>query len=120
MAEYDKAIALTKRLIDKKGRTVTVFQRETTPSDSDEPWDVDEVQRRTFNAKAVVFPVESKYVDGTNVLITDKQMYFAAADVSFPITPQCKVRDKGYDNQVIKVEVLEPGDQAVLYTVIVR
>lgn len=120
MAEYNKAIALAKRLIDKKGRIVTVFQRETAPSDSDEPWDVDEVQRRTFDAKAVVFPVETKYVDGTTVLVTDKQMFIAAADAQFAIAPQCKVRDKGYDSQVIRVEVLEPGDQAVLYTVILR
>ena len=120
MPEYDKAIALAKRLIDKKGRIVTVFQRETAASDSDKPWDVDEVQRLTFDAKAVAFPVESKYVDGTNVLITDKQMFLAAVDASFAITPQCKVRDKGYDNQVIKVEALEPGDQAVLYTVVMR
>lgn len=120
MAEYDKAIALAKRLIDKKGRTVTVLRRETAANDPDEPWEVDEVQRLKFDAKAVVFPVESRYVDNDTVRVTDKQMYLAAADAEFPITPECKVRDKGYDLQVIRVDVLEPGDQAVLYTVIVR
>ena len=120
MAEYDKAIALAKRLIDKKGRTVTLMLSENAASDEGKPWEVNEVQRRSVDVKAVLVPIESKYVDGTTVMVTDKQMYLAAADVTFPITPQAKVRDKGYDNQVIKVETLEPGDQVVLYTVIIR
>jgi len=120
MSEYDSAIALAKRLIDKKGRTVTLMLSENAASDEEKPWEVDEVQRRRVDVKAVVVPIESKYVDGTTVLVTDKQMFIAAADTTFPITPQAKVRDKGYDLQIVSVDKLEPGDQTVLYTVIVR
>lgn len=120
MAEYDSAIALAKRLIDKKGRTVTVRKPNVAPTDTDKPWDVQENPPLTFDAKAVVVPMESRYVDGSTVLLTDKLMYVAAADATFPITTDCRVADRGYENQIIMVDTLEPGEQAVLYTVAVR
>jgi len=38
MGEYDSAVALAKRLIDKKGATVTLTKVNVTPEDSAKPW----------------------------------------------------------------------------------
>lgn len=120
MAEYDSAIALAKRLIDRKGRVVNVRKSNATAPDPSKPWEVEENPEINFSARAVVVPIESRYVDGKTTLVTDKQMYLASADATFPVTVDCRVMDKGYENQVIRVDLLEPGEQAVLYTVIVR
>jgi len=120
MAEYDSSVVLAQRLINKKGREVKVIFNESSALDSSKPWEVAETQRQEFSVRAVVFPVESRYVDGSTVFMTDKQMLIAAADAAFPITPSAKVRDKGYDYQVIKVDTLEPGEQTILYTVVIR
>lgn len=120
MAEYDKAIALALRLINKKGRLITVMKKRMEPNDSDEPWDVSEVHRDKFDTKAVEVPIESKYVDGTTVVMTDRQFYIPAASATFSVTMDCKIRDKGYDLQIVAINELAPGEQRVLYTVLAR
>jgi len=120
MSEYASSIALAQRLINKKGRVVTVSKATVAPADPAKPWDADQTAEETVDLRAVAFPVESKYVDGTTVVVTDKQMYVAAADTTFPITTQCKVTDKGYQRQVIMVDELEPGEDRVMYTLVVR
>ncbi len=120
MAEYDNAIALAKRLIESKGRLMTFQRRTTTAVDENAPWDVEVEPTLKYRVRAVVFPVEQKYVDGTIVRVTDKQMYIAAASLDVELTLSFTVKDRGQNLEIIKIEPLEPGEQRVLYTVFVR
>lgn len=120
MAEYDKAIALAKRLIEKKGRLMS-FQRVSTDApDPDTPWEVDVIATPKHSARAVVFPVEQKYVDGTTIRQTDQQMLVAAASLPEELTLSFRIQDGGLTYEVVKIEELKPGEQRILYTVFVR
>ena len=120
MAEFDSAIALAKRLIERKGRLMTFQRRTTTASDQNAPWDVEEEPTPEHEAKAVVFPVEQKYVDGSTIRTTDKQMYVAAASLGVELTLSFTVKDRGQNLEIVGIEPLEPGEQRIMYTVFVR
>lgn len=120
MAEYDSAVALAKRLIDKKGRLMSFQRVSTAAPDSDTPWEVDEVVTPKHSARAVVFPVEQKYVDGTTIRQTDQQMFVAAASLPEELTLSFRIQDRGLTYEVVKIEELRPGEQRILYTVFVR
>ena len=121
MTEYTSAVALSKRLIEKKGRLVDlVLQRDYAP-DPSKPWEIDKASPETQTVKAVQIDLQSKFIDGSTVVQTDKQFIIAAASTDgSKITTDHLFVDKGYNHRIIRVSPLEPGGECVLFNLIVR
>lgn len=120
MSEYSSAIALAARLIAKKGRTVKLIPETTTTADPTKPWRVSVADEAGIEVKAVQVALEDKYVDGTTVLQTDSEFLVAAQNLPDLTAANYKFEDRGYDNRIVKTDVIEPGDDKVMYVLIVR
>lgn len=117
MAGYDNAVALAKRLIEKKGRTVTLRQGiSPAPTDPDAPWRVGAPVEITKRVKAVFLHYSQKEVDGSRVRATDEKVLVAAGSLgSFVPAVGTAILDGARTLRVESVEVVRPGDDAVVY-----
>lgn len=120
MSQYASAIALAQRLIEKKGRDIELRLESKFTPDPDKPWEVENARSEKQIVKAVEVDIERKFVDGTNILISDKQLIVAAASVDGKITTDHLLIDQGYNFRIVKLMPLQPGSECVMFTLIVR
>lgn len=131
MAEYDSAIALARRLVQKKGRPIKLVEKSTTEVDPAKPWlgktttPAREVQ--TFGAFFQVEFLEQLIRLGSgretpvrSSLTTEEEMVLVPADgLPFRVRPGMLVEDRGNRKEIKRLEQLEPGTQPVLYMLVV-
>lgn len=123
MAEYDKAVALAKRLIEKKGRggVSLVSSGKGVPSDPERPWRPDSGSAEDAvlaQGLRVAFLDAVRARDGTLIVAeSTAAAYLAKAslpDGVLPVDGSLLVTgSRRYF--VLRVEELAPGDQTVLY-----
>lgn len=124
MAEYDSAIALAKRLIAKKGTSVTL--RSMTPGalpDANEPWRAGANTPVDQTVKAVFLDYEQAYIDGTTIRMGDQRVFMPATDNSdVAITPEVDgLVIRGSETwKIVKPRPLNPGNQMVMFEIQVR
>lgn len=121
MADYSRAVALAKRLIDKKGQDVTLRRiQPLTPRDPSKPWagrpaqPVDEVVTMVF------LDFEQNYIDGTTVQQGDLRAYLAAADATAAPTLKDVVIRNGVKMNIVKCSPLAPAEQEIFFELQVR
>lgn len=125
MGEYDRAIALAKRLLKKKGAPVTVrsFSR-PDDVDDDAPWEPSPNDPTDVTVNAVFLDYEQKYIDGQTILAGDQNVYMPAYDVNgVAFAPEVEgivIRSTGDDWKIITLKPLNPAGDPVMYTLQVR
>lgn len=116
---YAKTAASVERMLKKYGGAGTISRAGAEGS----PDPLTGVPQPSFETVqdivGVVFPIDSKLVDGTTVLATDETAYISAVNVWEPrATDVLDINGKGYTVQVVKW--FAPAGVAVLGELIVR
>lgn len=120
-AIYTRLRATALRLINKYGRLVTLSLAADGPTpDPAKPWEPGAPTLTPHTLKAVVFPVEEDYVDGTTILSTDEQAIVAAAALPAAPDPKSVLVDGSTAYKTVKVLPIEPGEVPVIYTLFLR
>lgn len=119
---YERLAATALRLIDKYGRDVTMqFATDAAPPDASKPWEpASPALTAAHVARAVVFPVEQQFVDGTVVLGTDEQALVAAKGLPGVPDPKTVFLDGADKCRVIRVEPIKTGPLPLVYTIFLR
>lgn len=125
MGEYDSALNLALRLIQKKGRAVTLRQFSDAPvPDVNRPWRVGQPTSTDLPGYAVLLDfgsVGERYMPGTEIQVGDKLVLMPAKDLA--VTPQLRdVLVFGTEEPwaIVTVQTLEPGGVPVLHSIQVR
>lgn len=123
MAEYDSARALAERLIDKKGRPLTlrkVTDTVDTPDADPRPWvpAASQVAEVSLTVRGVVLDAKRTFFDGSLIKIVDKLAYIAVKDTGaadITINKKDVITDGAREYRIEELELLAPGSQDVLY-----
>lgn len=121
MSEYSSFIDLAARLIIKKGR-LAKFRHvvEGTVTDPDRPWETKPAPPFDQDLKMVFLDYEQGVIDGTKIKTGDQQVLMFAKGVLNDPTTKDKIIDGGKTWNIVKADVLKPGDETVMYTLQVR
>jgi hypothetical protein len=127
MARFTKSIALAQKLIKKNGRNVTITFPSTTLADPAKPWEGVTTSSNTKVVKGVFTNYartdQRNVNDGvpTNVQVGDQKLLVAAGDITpDDIKTATTVDDRSTTWKVINVEVVDPGDDPILYKLQLR
>lgn len=121
MGGYTKARALALRLIGKKGRAIQVRRIENAaPAEPGKPWS--KGRDSSDHATTGVFlAYKQKRQEGASIKVADQEVLIPAADLDFVPTTKDKIIDtNGSVWNIVGVDPLQPGDEAVVFTVQVR
>lgn len=120
MSRYQSFIDLAERLINRNGREIELVLASKETPNPERPWEIEKGRQESKTIKAVEVALETKFVDGTNIRQTDKQLLVATKNLGTEIQPHHFLIDKGYTFRILKPMKLQPGDECILYTLIVR
>lgn len=118
MAEYDSAIALAKKLIDKKGRQINV--RRTTLVDGPNPLDPPTQTNTDYPVRAVFLDYEQSLINETLIKVGDQRCLIPAIDVPISISTADLIIDGSSVYSIKNDGILKPGDQVIIYDLQVR
>jgi hypothetical protein len=122
--DYARSAATAKRLIERDGRTVNIYRKQTTPADASKPWrgPAAPADILVASVKGVVYPFESKDVDGTIIRLTDSRIMIAHDSLvgvtDFEVLDW--VEDSGVYYKIEHVAVIGPGDTRIAYDIKIR
>lgn len=111
--------ATATRLINKKGRTVTLSNKVVTTPDPAEPWNKTPGTDVTEDTKAVIMKYELKEIDGELVKVGDMKAlvpYIEGVDVKNFDT----LIDGSETWKIKKVTPVQPGDTLIFYRLNLR
>ncbi len=122
MVDYIALAATAKRLIDAAGRDITLTKKDRSPADPNTPWRAGGVTDTTIGPfKGVVVPYEEKDVDGSIVRRGDRMALISGLDGGTNLVEQFdSLVDNGTVWKIQGVDVVNPGDTRVLYTLQLR
>jgi hypothetical protein len=123
MARFDSMIAMTKRLIEKNGQTVTWRQiTNGTPPDQDKPWKPAASVNADNPVKMVFLPSDREnrefiqYLTGTTVKTGDLLAYMG--QVSFAPSAKDVIVRGNVEYVVETIDLVEPNDEGVILYII--
>jgi len=119
-SEYESFFSLAERLIRRKGRDIEIVCASKDVPNPDRPWEIEDGREEKVTVRAVEVNLETKFVDGTQVRQTDKQLLVAAKNFPEEIKPQHFIIDRGYTFRIVKPMKVQPGPDNVLHILIVR
>lgn len=122
--DYVRSAATAKRLIERDGRTVNIYRKQTTPADVTKPWrgPASPTDILVATVKAVVYPFETKDVDGTIIRRGDSRI-MVAHDSLVGVTDLEDldwVADGALYYKIENVHVIAPGDVRIAYEIKIR
>lgn len=121
MGAYDNAVALARRLIDKKGGPLTLRSfMATAGADPEKPWRPGGNTAVDQTPRGVFLDYEEKYVDGTSILRGDQRVFLAADGLTAPPEEEGLVIRGTQTWKIIKVKELKPGEQSIMFELQVR
>lgn len=122
MAIHDKFAATAKRLIDKHGRDMTLYQQSRMAADANKPWEGAGVAfADSVTGKAVMTDYQAEEIDEVQIKRGDKKVLFAALNAAGKDLSRFeKLDDSGSIYGIVSVKVLQPGTTTILYTIQVR
>lgn len=123
MGEYESAVALATRLINRKGASIKLRTvADGAPTSPNKPWEVPSQSRRDFDWHAVFLDYSVKEIDGTTVLQGDQHCFAVPDNVSDAVEPTSKARIvRGTQVwTIVKVTPLNPGGVVIYYDIQVR
>jgi hypothetical protein len=117
---YTRLQATATRLIKQYGRPVNVYHETDAPlPDPTKPWNPGARTFVAYPAQAVIFPVETEFVDDT-VLSTDEQCLLSGGGLPDELTPKDYLVDGTDRYQIVKSEPIKPGDLTLVFTLFLR
>ena len=123
-AFYATTAAKAQELIKRRGRKITVNHvSDAVAADPDKPWDTEEAPGGpvTFDTAGVFISFDSDDVDGEKIKATDFKLLVSPVGMPFEISNRDTITDSLHgDLSIQDVDVIEPGDTRVLYTLQVR
>lgn len=107
--------ALAKRLIDLKGRSVTLVKQGNTPLDTDQPWrGRSEYAQAEVTGMAVFTSLDAQNQD--NVKRADQYMLFAASNAGgYNLEEFDTVLDGDQTWKIVSTRVIGPDGNRILY-----
>lgn len=111
------------RLIARNGEAASLQVRvDGAPADSAKPWEPAAPTTTSQTVNAVFLELANRRIDGTLVLRGDMEVLLAWSGLTvFPDANASQiVRVDGTIWEVIKVEPLQPNEEVILYSLIVR
>lgn len=126
MGRFDSSIQLAKRLIDLNGEDAVLRVFTATTPDPTKPWLPGESVPQDVPVRAVFLNYNTQdagktYSDDTEIHRDDKKVLIAA--MGLPVEPSMKgnvIRQDGTVFRVIKIKLLDPNGQKILYEVQAR
>lgn len=125
MGRFDSSQLLAKRLIDLNGESVTIKLFTTQPVPG-KPWLPGQSVEQDVPAKAVFLNYNTQdsgktYSDGTEIHRDDKKVLIAAQGLTADLNLQSTLtRQDGTVFNVLKIKLLDPNGQKILYEVQAR
>jgi hypothetical protein len=116
MTFYASALATANRLLSQYGAPGTLTRTATTYTPATGATTNIDTEQAVF---AAVLPIGDKFVDGTNILATDRRALIGAAGVSEP-KPGDVLTWGDESLNVVRVKSLAPARTAVLFDCVVR
>lgn len=115
MTEYTASIALTDRLIRKKGRAITLRRSITTPGEK--PYDPPVVTSEDYETTGVFLFGVKENRSGEIIEQENETVMVPAFDL--PILPATDdvVIDGGVQRVILSVRATKPGDEAIFYRI---
>jgi len=131
MGEYDSAIALAQRLIEKKGRAVSIRRDVgTTPVDAAKPWLGTQPSTSDTTTFAGFFDTRitellarlapGRDLERTTLEAEGTVAFVPASGLAFAIEPEMKLVDGAMVWHITRAEAIRPGADAVLYVLELR
>jgi hypothetical protein len=111
VAEYDKAIATAMRLIQKKGRGISLTPPSGVDLDALKPW-LGKEDGAGIPAQGAFTKDERVEEDGAQKRTGE---VFIAADAAYDITTEYEVVDGAAVWNITKIELVAPGAQQVVW-----
>lgn len=121
MAQYDSAIALAKRLIDKFGRDA--FIRRTTdgaPLDPAKPWEPGAPTTANHAVRAVFLNRKRETVEGSTVVKDVCDCLVAASGLAIAPGTKDHVLEDALVWEIVDAQPLKPAGDAVMYEMKLR
>ena len=122
MAFYDRVSRKAAKMIARYGRTtgITLVAMSTpTIRDPTKPWETTATES-SESCTAVVIHYDEKLIDGTTIQRGDRQVIVAALGLNTPPNLNGAAVIDGVRYKIVNVQPLEPGGQALIYTLQVR
>lgn len=124
MGALSWAVDVAAELLTEFGKTVT-FYREVpgTPLDADKPWRPNGLNPSTpveYDVTAMTVPYANKVIDGTVIKRGDLNCLLAAKDLVYTPAVGDFAEIGGEKYRVLKVTILEPGVDRILYDLQLR
>jgi hypothetical protein len=117
---YVRLQATATRLIAQYGRDAALYhETDAPPPDATKPWNPGTRTFAAYPVKAVIFPVETEFVDDT-VLSTDEQALVSGAGLPSRLTPKDYLVDGSDRYQIVKSEPIKPGDLTLVFVLFLR
>jgi hypothetical protein len=135
MSDHSSFVTLASRLLQKNGRSSTLTIRTTTPGAN--PWDIAVTTDIPLTVIMMFVPTTVKDDKGTIIPGNFQRCYFASADAeaayadwvltnapslddSLPIlTTKDVITDGDREYRIVRLGQLKPGDQSILYDLLV-
>lgn len=120
--DFNRAVALAQRLINKNGRTVDLLKLDATAADADKPWKGagTPTTADTYTGKGVFLPVSSlqelgKYLVDEELLKKCDQVAMMAGGAGKDLTTFHQFVDGSVKWRIEWARELKPADITVLY-----
>lgn len=107
-ASYVRAKASVDRVLKAKGQPISVVVTN------------DAGVSRTFKTVGAVFGIEAKFVDGTNILVTDKRLLMSAVGITAPLGPNTQIVIGKVIHTVIDPAPFAPAGDVLFFQPILR
>lgn len=126
MRRFDSSQLLAKRLIDLNGEDAVVTVFTSTTPDPDKPWLPGESAAQDVPVRAVFLNYNTQdsgrtYADGSDIQRDDKKVLIAALGLTADPNLQGTItRQDGTKLRVLKVKLLDPNGQKILFEVQAR
>lgn len=126
MGRFDSSQLLAQRLIDLNGETATLTVFTTVTPDPDKPWLPGDSAEQDVPVRAVFLNYNDQeagktYADGTEIHQDDKKVLIAALGLTIDPNLQGTItRQDGTVLRIVKVKLLDPNGQKILFEVQAR
>lgn len=115
---YETSVNLAKRLIETKGRMVSIVYRSQgiyNPTNDD----IAGASSETVDVYGVFLDYDERNIDGTLIRQGDKKMLLAAKNIQRPIINDI-INDGEIEYSIVNIKELAPGDETIIYQLQLR
>lgn len=117
---YESQIDLTRNLIERFGRPVSIVSLSSSPVDLSTPWRQTVPVETVQTGDAVFLDYDARHIDGTLVQRGDKRVYMSTKGLSARPTIKDELRVDAERWTIVNVNTLSPNGEDIMYILQVR